>query len=147
MSSTSGPERRRWPRKPRADCPWLLDARLRSGTEVQVVDISNGGILLESASQILPGARVELFLFTRDQRWLVNGRVLRCQVSRVVKEDGVRYHAALVFNEPLAILEDTGRTGQLRAVATDLRPPLGRIRAFAVPAAARTERPVLEAAS
>ena len=147
MSRSSQSDRRRFSRKPSRDCPWLLDARLRSGTEVRVVDISNGGMLLESTAQILPGARIELFLVTQEQRWLVKGRILRCQVARLVREDGVRYHAALAFNEPLAIFDEADAVGEERAVATDLRPPIGRVRAFAVPARIAAETAALEAAS
>jgi len=147
MGRIAESERRRFPRKPSRECPWLVDARLRSGTEVRVVDISNGGLLLESNSQILPGASVELFLVTRDQRWLVKGRILRSQVARVVSEDGVRYHAALAFNEPLAILHDSPGEPVPQAVATDLRPPLGRVRAFAVPAPASVPRAAFEGVS
>jgi hypothetical protein len=147
MSRSSDADRRRFSRKSSRDCPWLVDARLRSGTEVRVVDISNGGMLLESASQILPGARIELFLVTQEQRWLVRGRILRCQVARLVREDGVRYHAALVFNEPLAIFDEADDLGEQRAIATDLRPPIGRVRAFAVPAPIGMPAAALEAAS
>jgi hypothetical protein len=147
MSRSSDADRRKYSRKSSRECPWLVDARLRSGTEVRVVDISNGGMLLESATQILPGARIELFLVTQEQRWLVKGRILRCQVARVVREDGVRYHAALAFNEPLAIFDETDGLGEERAVATDLRPPIGRVRAFAVPARVGMPTAALEVAS
>ena len=147
MSRSSDADRRKYSRKSSRECPWLLDARLRSGTEVRVVDISNGGMLLESTSQILPGARLELFLVTQEQRWLVKGRILRCQVARVVREDGVRYHAALAFNEPLAIFGEADDLGEERAIATDLRPPIGRVRAFAIPARIGMPTAALEAAS
>ena len=145
--SSSGADRRRYPRKSSRDCPWLLDARLRSGTEVRVIDLSNGGLLLESVSQILPGARVELFLVARDQRWLVKGMILRCQVARVVRDDGVRYQAALAFNEPMALLNESAEASEPRAMATDLRPALGRLRAFAIPSPMSMPETALRAAS
>ena len=108
---------------------------------MRVIDLSNGGLLLESASQILPGARVELFLVARDQRWLVKGMILRCQVARVVRDDGVRYQAALAFNEPMALLNESTEASEPRAMATDLRPALGRLRAFAIPSPMPADRP------
>ena len=106
MAPSPKVERRRWPRKKPSECPGPIEARLRSGTEVRIVDISNGGVLVETASQILPGAPVEIFLVAADQRWLVKGRIVRCQVSAIMPERGVRYRAAMAFNEPVSILDE-----------------------------------------
>ena len=128
MASSPKVDRRRWPRRKPSECPWLIEARLRSGTEVRVVDISNGGVLVETASQILPGAPVEIFLVAADQRWLVKGRIVRCHVSAIMPERGVRYRAALAFDEPVSILDELSdkMPGSLSS--------LDRVQAFAEPA-------------
>jgi hypothetical protein len=128
MTPSSKADRRRFPRKKPDECPWLIEARLRSGTEVRVIDISNGGALLEAGSQILPGARVELFLVAADQRWLVKGRIVRCHVSAIAPECGVRYRAALAFNDPVSILDDLSEKIPSTFSSFD------RVQAFAVPA-------------
>lgn len=127
-SSKVKADRRRFPRKKPNECPWLIEARLRSGTEVRVIDISNGGVLLEAPSQILPGARVELFLVAAGQRWLVKGRIVRSHVSVIAPECGVRYRAALAFNEPVSILDDLSEKMPSAFSSFD------RMQAFAVPA-------------
>jgi hypothetical protein len=127
-SSKAKADRRRFPRKKPDECPWLIEARLRSGTEVRVIDISNGGVLLEAGSQILPGARVELFLVAAGQRWLVKGRIVRCHVAAIAPERGVRYRAALAFNEPVSILVELSEKLPSTFSSFD------RAQAFAVPA-------------
>jgi PilZ domain len=128
MAPSPKVDRRRWPRKKPSECPWLIEARLRSGTEVRVVDISNGGVLVETASQIVPGAPVEIFLVAADQRWLVKGRIVRCRVSAIVPERGVRYRAAVAFNEPVSILDELTEKTPCSLSSFD------RVQAFAEPA-------------
>jgi hypothetical protein len=128
MAPSPKADRRRWPRKKPSECPWVIEARLRSGTEVRVVDISNGGVLVEAASQILPGAPVEIYLVAADQRWLVKGRIVRCQVSAIMPECGVRYRAAMAFDEPVSILDE------LTAKTPCTLSSFDRAQAFAEPA-------------
>jgi len=126
IASSSRFDRRRWARKRPDECPGLIEAKLRSGSEVRVIDISNGGVLIETASRILPGARVELFLMTTGRRWLLKGRIVRCRVAAIVPESGVRYRAALAFNEPVAIVDEIAEP------ASNAFSEFDRVQAFAV---------------
>lgn len=94
-------ERRSSHRQPGRDCGWLALARLRPGLELIVLDLSPGGALVEVPARLLPGANVELQLTAPGWRWLGGARVLRCQVSALLPEHGVRYRAALQFDHPL----------------------------------------------
>lgn len=84
------------------ECAWLTHARLRHGLEVAIVDLATGGALVEAAARLLPGSSVELHLTAPGWQWSAMARVLRCRVSALLPERGVRYRAALRFDRPLA---------------------------------------------
>ena len=82
-------------RTPDPDEP-LCWARLRAGRELAVVDISDAGALVESATRLLPGTHVEVHVVTREGRTLVRSRVMRASVHALTAET-LRYRAALAF--------------------------------------------------
>ena len=65
----------------------LSRVRLRAGRELQVVDVSVAGALLEGTARLLPGTHVDVHMVTRDGRVLVRSRVVRAHMRRVL---GVR---------------------------------------------------------
>ena len=89
-------DRRVAPRRTPAPDEPLCWARLRAGRELAVVDISDAGALVESATRLLPGTHVEVHIVTREGRTLVRSRVTRASVH-VVTADTLRYRAALAF--------------------------------------------------
>lgn len=80
--------------------PWQRLALVRPGQEVEVINVSSGGVLVESASGLKPGVRAELQLFG-GVRWQVRGRIARCRVVRLTP---LCYEAAIVFDERLDLL-------------------------------------------
>jgi hypothetical protein len=89
-------ERRQAPRRvPDAGDP-LARLRLRTGREVWVVDLSDGGSLVEGSARLIPGTHVDIHVTTRAGRVLVRSRVVRAAVSRL-GSDGVMYRSALAF--------------------------------------------------
>lgn len=84
------PEHSRWPRA----------AIVRPGQAVQILDLSAGGALLESAEPMKPGARIELQLHGPD-RCAMRARVDRCRVSQL---EPLRYEAAVIFEGRLAVV-------------------------------------------
>jgi hypothetical protein len=79
----------------------VLGARVRPGHEVELIDISAGGALVECGRRLLPGTFVELHLTAADDRCAcVRGRVLRCAVVQV-KATGMSYRGAIVFDRDL----------------------------------------------
>jgi hypothetical protein len=64
---------------------------------VRLVNVSHGGVLVESQSRMLPGTRTELQL-SGLRRLSVRGSIDRC---RVVGLDPVRYEGAIVFEQAL----------------------------------------------
>lgn len=95
-------ERRSFRRLPRNQIEWLVSTRLRTGHELTLLDLSQGGALVEGQVRLLPGSRVELNLVGAGCRHSVHGKVLRCFVSALNRGTGVCYRAALGFDRPLA---------------------------------------------
>jgi hypothetical protein len=83
------------------DVRWLRGARLKYGPEVRVIDISTGGILVETTGELRPDANVVFELAGPNTSILVPSRVLRCRVASL--DEVVRYRGACVFKRPIAI--------------------------------------------
>jgi hypothetical protein len=88
-----------------------LTARLRSGQDLSLINLSSGGALVEGNFGARPGTSIELQLLTPGWRGLAMAQVLRCHVAALHPSRGVRYRAALAFAQELAVPgeeEDSG---------------------------------------
>ena len=74
-----------------------LHATLRPGCSVRVVDLSQGGALVEGERPLRPGARVHLQVGARARIFAVTARILRCAVWQLHPIHGVTYRGALQF--------------------------------------------------
>ena len=82
------------------DASWLHGARLKYGPEVRVIDVSAGGILIESSgAPLAPQSNVVFELSSAKGTVLVPARVLRSQPVNL----GSRYQTACVFKRQLSI--------------------------------------------
>jgi hypothetical protein len=89
-------ERRRAVRRaPESDEP-ICRVRFRAGRELDVIDVSNAGALVEGVARLLPGTHVDVHIIAADGRTLVRSRVVRAYVSHVEAEV-IRYRGALAF--------------------------------------------------
>jgi len=93
-------DRRRTPRWPSTGRHGIVSARARPGRDVQVIDVSAGGALIETAHRLLPGSAIELLLATAHRQTSIKGRVLRCRVARL-GASAVWYRGAIGFDGPL----------------------------------------------
>ena len=93
------PDRRRHARRTPSDEEPLARVRLRTGRELCVRDLADGGALVEGA-RLLPGTHVTVHVTTGEGRVLVRSRVVRAWVCALAA-DAVAYRAALVFERPL----------------------------------------------
>ena len=95
-------DRRRARRRACGDVPWLWTVKLAGSSQVNVVDISSTGVLLETASRLADGSTVDLQLLGEDTNVTVPARMLRTQVASV---DGlsVKYRVAAAFAHHLAL--------------------------------------------
>ena len=93
------PERRRAQRRvPAGDEP-ISRVRMRIGSELTVVDVSDLGLFTEGG-RLNPGSRVDLHVVARRGRVLVRCTVLRSFVS-ALSADRIRFRAALLFDQVL----------------------------------------------
>jgi len=107
-------ERRASARRIPSEDETLARVRLRTGRELAVVDISDGGALVDGTARLLPGTHVEVHVVTREGRTLVRSRITRASVFAVAA-DTLRYRAALAFDARV-------NTAANRVVATQSSP-------------------------
>lgn len=100
LKAVHGEDRRVSHRTERQDVPWLWSVRLPWGTDVDLVNISSTGLLLESGSKVSPGVTLELRLTGPGMSRVVAARFVRSAVARVDRL-GVRYYAGAQFEQPL----------------------------------------------
>ena len=100
LSEHARDERRVALRKGRGDVPWLSGIKLKWGPELQLVNISSTGLLVETGSKFAPGSTTELHLSGPETNLVVPVRFIRSDVARIDGR-GVRYHAAAAFAREL----------------------------------------------
>jgi hypothetical protein len=83
------------------DVRWLRSARLKYGPDVRVLDISIGGILVETEGQLRPDANIVFELSGPLNSILVPSKVLRCRIASF--DEVMRYQGACAFKRPLEI--------------------------------------------
>jgi hypothetical protein len=90
---------RRTESRPTADDVPGLRVKLSSGTDVKLIDVSQGGIRFECDRRLLPGTIVAVRLALIDGQMTIRGRVLRERVTRLENgEPG--YEIAMAFTRP-----------------------------------------------
>jgi hypothetical protein len=94
-------ERRGHLRLSQDDVRWLRSARLKYGPDVRVIDISAGGILVETEGQLRPDANIVFELAGPMHSILVPSKVLRCRVASFAEV--MRYQGACAFKRPVEI--------------------------------------------
>ena len=107
-SVAAAAERRRDHRIEPAQTAWRPDAVLRPGQLVRLLNICRCGALIESGTQLRPGARTELQLAGRSVRHTIRGRLERCYVAAL---DPMRYRGVIVFDESVD-LSEAGAAGE-----------------------------------
>ena len=111
IMTTPATERRRNRRRHHQDDHGISSARLRSGHDVSVIDVSAGGALIESDRRLLPGAAVELNLRSEHRPpEIMRGHVLRSAVTRL-RSNLVCYRGAIRFDHELPWLVNDGSGG------------------------------------
>ncbi len=106
----------------------ITRATLRPGCTVHIVDVSAGGVLLQSGRPLRPGARVHFQIVTTVRALSLAATVLRCEVWMLDSRQGVTYRGALQFEETCECLWE-GETLSGSAVPRPLIPapvPAGR---------------------
>lgn len=97
------PNRRSDMRLRPSDVRWLRGARLKYGRDVRVLDISAGGIRVESETQLLPQSNVVFELSGPDNSILMPAKVLRSLATPAGR--GTLYQGACQFKRSLTVPE------------------------------------------
>lgn len=79
-------------------------ARLVGGSEVRLMDFARRGVLLESDTRMLIGAKATIKITTTDTTISVRGSVVRSRVAGV-KGGALMYHTALALEEDLGLID------------------------------------------
>jgi hypothetical protein len=79
-------------------------ARLVGGSEVRLMDVARRGVLLESDTRLLIGAKATIKITTTDTTISVRGHVVRSRVAGV-KGGALVYHTALALDEELGLVD------------------------------------------
>jgi hypothetical protein len=77
-------------------------ARLVGGGEVRLMDFARRGVLLESDTRLLIGAKATIKITTTDATISVRGHVVRSRVAGV-RGGALMYHTALALEEDLGL--------------------------------------------
>ena len=109
-------ERRAHRRVPGRALDWINVARVKYGPEVSIVDLSRGGVLLESDQPLKPGSRQALEIAGAEKSIVVPFGVLRSRISALAPR-GAIYRAACAFSRPLELPELAAA-----AVVTEIAP-------------------------
>jgi hypothetical protein len=76
-----------------------MQAVLRPGRIVRLLNLSTGGALVEGRRPLRPGARVYLQLSTERCSAGRDAQILRCAVASLTGSEGVHYQGALKFDD------------------------------------------------
>jgi hypothetical protein len=110
--------RRRWVRVPAEALPGV-EARLTSGIDVRLIDLSQGGARFKTRERLLPGLNVSLRFTTGAEDQSVRGKVVRSSMVKLA--DGrLGYEVGVAFDEVLS-----GALAEIAAAAVK-RVPRGR---------------------
>lgn len=93
-------ERRRAVRRTPGVSDPLSRARLRTGPELAVTEISDVGASVRTTARLLPGTHVDVHLMTIGGRVLRRARVARAAV-RAIDSNGIAFQVALAFDSPV----------------------------------------------
>jgi PilZ domain len=104
-------ERRRALRRSRGDLPWLSTVKLPWGLEVNLINISSTGMLIETSSKFAPGSATQFELAGQGTTLLVPARFVRSEIAAAGMY-GVKYHAAVIFNSEVAFPALESSAGQ-----------------------------------
>src|SRR5262245_25235149 len=93
-------ERRAHTRRPADELDWLRMVRLTRGTDVKLIDLSEGGALLEVDTPLKPGTILTLEISGTGIDTFVPLEVLRCYIAGL-NGDIATYRGACVFTRPI----------------------------------------------
>ena len=86
--------------------PELSAARIRPGSEAQVLNCSTCGLFVSTPMRLLPGRRCTVAWPAMRGTPAVTGAVVRSEVGKLDAKAGVSYHAAVQIDGPASFLRE-----------------------------------------
>jgi hypothetical protein len=114
-------DRRAHSRRSASDLAWLRSVRITQGLDLTLIDLSEGGALIEITSPVKPGTHLTLELSGAGLDAMVPLEVLRCYISSL-KGDIATYRGACAFEH---LIELPGMPRQYRERAQPLHQFVG----------------------
>lgn len=105
-------DRRCAPRLGPADVPFLKKVEFSKGSKIEIINISRGGLLLETESRLGPNLKIMVKIVTTEGTFKLDGIILRSSVFSL--EGPPKYRTAIIFKEPFELMdkaEDVSREG------------------------------------
>jgi hypothetical protein len=99
VSLAAPANRRTHARIPAAELAWIREVRLKYGPKVAVLDMSPGGVLLQTSIPLRPGSELAIEIVSHEIR-TVPLRVLRSQIATFMDGNAV-YRGACEFKRPI----------------------------------------------
>ena len=96
-------DRRRAARKGPGDVPWLAGIRTPFGLDLQLMNISSTGLLVESRNKMTAGISYDLQLCGQGTALQVRAKFIRSEVGKI-SGLGVRYYSAAQFEHEIDLL-------------------------------------------
>jgi len=84
--------------------------------EVEVVDVSRGGVLFDTGQLLQPGGERQLEFVLTDESRRLRGRVVRSHVAALLPS-GPRYRVAIKFHQPLELQDLSEQPAPVEAAA------------------------------
>lgn len=104
-------ERRRHPRVTPFEWQGGIRGRIRPGHDVLVIDLSEGGALVETSRRLTPGSTAEIQLDAPDGRHTTRGVVVRSYVCLLLA-DQLLFRTAVALERPVPWLREEALAGE-----------------------------------
>ena len=81
---------------PATEVPWIRGIRAGNVKDVEVINVSSTGVLVQCQARLVPGQEALLQIVGASNKVRVKGQVVRCEVSDV--RGDLQYHVAVRFD-------------------------------------------------
>ena len=98
-----GADRRNYPRLKPSDLPFLKKVEFSKGSKIEIINISRGGLLLETASRLGPDLKIQVKIMTTEGVFEMEGITLRSSVFSL--KGAPRYRTAIIFKKPFELMD------------------------------------------
>ncbi len=100
-SRSTGRQRRKTPE----EIEGFQSVVLRPGGQVDVLNISNRGMFVQTETHTMPGSAVRVCIVTTGATYEVKAKIVRSEIT-TVDGSGLHYQLAIAFDEPLDLIDD-----------------------------------------